>query len=778
MADNNIEIKIHLEEGGSTATLKNFKDEVIKSGVSLRDLRGEFGNFIVHSKKMSASVKLTGKELKNLEKTVGGFKTATGGATAAAMELGRVVSDAPYGIRGMANNVSQLASQITYMANATDKATGKSVGFVGAIKGVGRSLMGTTGVLLAIQAVIAAVDYFANRTDNATDSASDFEEGINGLVSVLDDLAISQDKANEKILEYIQYRAFAAKSDKELKELLEDMSDLEDDINSKRKKNADFELLFKEKTKGLTIEQYKALSELEKKEVRRSAQITNITDRIKDYERRVESVIKLEDERVKAIKRAVGIRQSQIDNEDNFKKAEEGTLKSLKNKLKELKKDREVLSKTSEDYKKLTVEINNTQKAIDEIQGKSKKVFNNKKISIFKTKEELDLDVKNQEQALLRLQDKLKIQNLKNSEAEELANASTEEDKKRIKERYSKVYLEMELSNEKKRLELAKSTEKNIARAKHNEHVANLMRILEEYKLKIKLDKSISEAKKKELTGDAESKTRESILQSGKELSDTISQIDEAYEPLFSLYESLGKARRDALGIGDGEKKQGEFDALSSYIESYKVLMSGVTDFVNGESERQLQIEQNKTNALNEELNNRLLNENLSVNERKRIQNEIARNDEEARKKRNEIKKKAFNTQKAFNISMAIADTYLAGVKVLADPFFVGRPWERGIAMGATIASGLASVAAIARQKFQPEAASTPIRTSGGAGGGGGVGNRTFDFNLVGSSQGNQVAEAVQGQFDKPIKAYVVSKDITNQQQLDANTKSSAKFGG
>ena len=336
----------------------------------------------------------------------------------------------------------------------------------------------------------------------------------------------------------------------------------------------------------------------------------------------------------------------------------------------------------------------------------------------------------------------------------------------------------MELSNEKKRLELAKSTEKNIARAKHNEHVANLMRILEEYKLKIKLDKSISEAKKKELTGDAESKTRESILQSGKELSDTISQIDEAYEPLFSLYESLGKARRDALGIGDGEKKQGEFDALSSYIESYKVLMSGVTDFVNGESERQLQIEQNKTNALNEELNNRLLNENLSVNERKRIQNEIARNDEEARKKRNEIKKKAFNTQKAFNISMAIADTYLAGVKVLADPFFVGRPWERGIAMGATIASGLASVAAIARQKFQPEAASTPIRTSGGAGGGGGVGNRTFDFNLVGSSQCNQVAEAVQGQFDKPIKAYVVSKDITNQQQLDANTKSSAKFGG
>ena len=90
---------------------------------------------------------------------------------------------------------------------------------------------------------------------------------------------------------------------------------------------------------------------------------------------------------------------------------------------------------------------------------------------------------------------------------------------------------------------------------------------------------------------------------------------------------------------------------------------------------------------------------------------------------------------------------------------------------------GALQIATIASSKFQPDAASTPIRTASG-GGGGGLGNRTFDFNLVGNNQNNQLAEAIGSQFDKPLKAYVVSKDITNQQQLDANIKSSARFGG
>ena len=55
---------------------------------------------------------------KGLHKTQMQAKDATGATTSAALELGRVVSDAPYGIRGMANNLTQLVSQMAFATKA------------------------------------------------------------------------------------------------------------------------------------------------------------------------------------------------------------------------------------------------------------------------------------------------------------------------------------------------------------------------------------------------------------------------------------------------------------------------------------------------------------------------------------------------------------------------------------------------------------------------------------------------------------------------------------
>jgi hypothetical protein len=111
---------------------------------------------------------------------------------------------------------------------------------------------------------------------------------------------------------------------------------------------------------------------------------------------------------------------------------------------------------------------------------------------------------------------------------------------------------------------------------------------------------------------------------------------------------------------------------------------------------------------------------------------------------------------------------------VLNDPSPIPA-FARFALASATIVSGLANVAAIARQKFQSTSAATPPRT-GGSGGGDGVGDREFNFNLVGNTQTNQLAEAIQGQFSQPLKAFVVSKDVTTQQELDANIKGTATF--
>jgi len=64
--------------------------------------------------------------------------------------------------------------------------------------------------------------------------------------------------------------------------------------------------------------------------------------------------------------------------------------------------------------------------------------------------------------------------------------------------------------------------------------------------------------------------------------------------------------------------------------------------------------------------------------------------------------------------------------------------------------------------------------SSGGSGGGGG---RTFDFNLVGSTGQNQLAQATAGQLDQPVQAYVVSSNITSTQQLESQIQSDATFG-
>jgi hypothetical protein len=107
--------------------------------------------------------------------------SATGLHAASAMELGRVFSDAPYGIRGVANNMSQLASLLAQSARATDAATGKMIGFTGAVRGLFSALKGPLGILLAVQAVIAIFESFSNSTKEASEDVKELDFSLDQL---------------------------------------------------------------------------------------------------------------------------------------------------------------------------------------------------------------------------------------------------------------------------------------------------------------------------------------------------------------------------------------------------------------------------------------------------------------------------------------------------------------------------------------------------------------------------------------------------------------------
>ena len=247
---------------------------------------------------------------------------------------------------------------------------------------------------------------------------------------------------------------------------------------------------------------------------------------------------------------------------------------------------------------------------------------------------------------------------------------------------------------------------------------------------------------------------------------------DEAIKALKPIGETAEEYRLRTETEANQYKK-----SIAGAAEFYKSMGNLANEFANtldAGFQKQLDQEANKTSALNNELKNRLLNENLSKDERKQIQDEIARNDEKLRLKQEKIEKKRFDMQKAANISRAVVDTYTAAAAALKN----GGGVPTGIpAMVATIAAGLAQVATIAKQQFVSSQSGVPMSVGvlGDTQGGGGT--TAPEFNVVGQSASNQIAAAVKGQFSQPIKAFVVSKEVSSAQEFDRNVVTAASLG-
>jgi len=129
---------------------------------------------------------------------------------------------------------------------------------------------------------------------------------------------------------------------------------------------------------------------------------------------------------------------------------------------------------------------------------------------------------------------------------------------------------------------------------------------------------------------------------------------------------------------------------------------------------------------------------------------------------------------KALAITQAIRDTYAGANKALAQGGIFGFIGAAGV-----IASGIANVKQITATQ-EPTAPSF-------ATGGGGVSASTPttisappqppSFNVVGASDTNQLAEAIGGQTQKPVQAFVVSNDVSTAQEMDRNIIEGASIG-
>ena len=128
------------------------------------------------------------KNTKGIDKFTGrldGASKAAGASTSATLELGRVLSDMPYGIRGVANNLQQLASNLFFMSKKTDGVTGKMLGFKGAVGSVLKGLVGPAGILIAFQGLIALWDYLSAGTEKAKEETSELNDEMERSAKLL-----------------------------------------------------------------------------------------------------------------------------------------------------------------------------------------------------------------------------------------------------------------------------------------------------------------------------------------------------------------------------------------------------------------------------------------------------------------------------------------------------------------------------------------------------------------------------------------------------------------
>ena len=629
------------------------------------------------------------KGLPKATKEVNNLRSASGGATTSVLELGRVVSDAPYGIRGMANNVSQLASNMLFTSQQIDQTTGKVIGLGGVLKDMGKVFMGPLGLLFLIQGAIALLDGFAGVATKAKKSISELTSKTyasslmaRNYVEELENVNTSESRRAVVTQELIKLVPTLTKEDLKYGENL-------DKVRLKIKSYA-LAQASRIQIDNLVQENSEVLSA--KNELESIKQIDDSKERVE----RMKKFILETGEEISGF--YLGFGQEGLINKGNVDATEE-----------EFERLGSIIDKES---KPIIQRINELTKALELDPTKLPEIKPNKR-----------------------------------AKAEYF-------DFKSLEEGRGKIIAEIMKTDEKIALLSAKDKKSRLI-IQRDFHLRRLMAV----------DGANSE-----------------LIETYKEYYAKLIGIEEEAEITRNSKADLSFGTG---GLTPNEIKERQAQILEAKLQTMMEASQAITSFMNAEFQREITIEQNKTNAINNELKERLNNENLSASERKRIQLEISKNDEAMRVKKEKLEKKAFKIQKAANIANALVATYSGASaayhnsianpmnKLLPDGGLVRAKINAGIAA----AVGLTNVAMIARQKFQSSSAGAPSAGSLGGGSGSGGNDRSFNFNLAGASRENQLAQTLQGRFDQPLQAYVVSRDITNQQQLDEEITSSASFG-
>ena len=720
----------------------------------------------------SASLDRLSKSQQNVAKNTKEAKTQSGLNNAILLESGRLASDASYGFSAMANNLSQLVSLFSSFT--------QTAGGVGAsLKQLFKSLIGTGGVLLAVQLLIGALQ--SKRVQRFLESLS----GLSPVLRELGDLSKNYAKNTEELIGnfdiYTRKLMDSTESEEQKRIALEKLNDEYPDFNASILTSAN-----NTDEASDAIERY--IKKLKEQALSQAAIIQfrevegELSKKLFDIELRKVQLQEdiARDEALIAEQRAKFGEKLRADEALTFNERTKGyrqTLQFNKNQIELLKEESDEVALQ---YKSRLDIIDDFIILVDDKEKKKKK----KRVRRLKEfrKQELDFDKQR-----IKMETKTLDEFVKQEETKVRKNAlalqQMARDRKNDFDQQQKQRLDDYLKSD------ATEAQKAEAVKKYNDSIAESEASLQAYivsinentnakitNLGIARNRAIQDENRAKLDAEAAYLDEKNRMNGDYSFFQTERNIQ-----TLTMDVAAQQAIVDSHAVGTLEREQAErrLFELKAQLNSEEQAMAEqkfayfnqqYTSITDALSQTFAVSAENETIALEESYGRRIAAAEGNNEVQERLEQELA-------KKKDDIQRKQFKIDKAMRIGRALMDTYQSGVLAFGSQLIVGdpsSPVRARIAQAVAIATGLANVANIARQKYQ---------STLGAGGGGGTsggGARTIeapDFNVVGASQTSQLAQTVATQEAKPVKAFVVGKDISTQQELDRNITNTASFG-
>jgi hypothetical protein len=809
-------IRINLQSGEAKSKIKEIKKATDDYAKSIDNLTKEQLEVLVAEQKVSIQRQITKKQVQelalaqiNAANAANKNRAQSGLNNAILLETGRLASDASFGFTAIANNLSQVISLFQSFAKTNG-------GFIKSLEQLGRSLIGTGGLLIALQLIISfgpkifkffkelisGVDVlgeaFKNAGKTVESSAGNFEIYIDKLQDVNSSQKEQTDaiaKLKQEFPEFIRNLDDAGVSTEDLKNKTIDATTVTNDFrdalldlalaNAAREKiqeligkqlQAEIDAIVELKKENISLEEAKRLSvkmdeinlRVGEKAIKGSRAFTKLkNEELNLLGKEGKERVLLSDEIIRNLDKEKLSFQDQINILMEYTKINFSTTESvgrssqlrIQYQAGELDFQKEILKSQErtlnafikDEKTKLTLQNTNrirlAQIRLEDFKEKEAAKIQARKDRLQARIDDVESELKSDK--LTAEQRKTRLAQLKKFKQQKLVRIKQFEGQRDVAVRKAEKSLAKFI------VQINKDTDKQLKVIDGKRDARNVQTIAKtELNLAKLADRASGLPKEFQTKEDEERKKQlNSQIAYQQGLVDTFEiGTEQRYNAELKLSQLI--LQLDDVTAQEREKKFKAFQ--KTFNDGYNALTGFSQAFGQAELQR---VEAEYAQKIQAAGDNTEAQANLQA---------------QLEKKRDKIARRQFRIQKAADIAKALIATFDSGIRAFGSQLIIGDPSSPAraqIAQAFAIASGLANVAKIASQKYQGS-------TGAGAGSGSGaqppVKVEAPDFNVVGASQVSQLAQSVSGQVTKPVKAFVVGKEITSQQELDRNINNTA----